>query len=216
MLILIIDYGSGNVKSVYNAFKLVLDKVNLKYDIKVSNSRNDINNCDFIILPGVGSFKNCKNNIFQKEGLVDTLSENVLNKFKPFLGICVGMQLLADFGFENGKHKGLGWINGNVKLLNNKKNINSNQFKIPHMGWNNIKLIVKDKLFKNINKNEQFYFVHSYYFDIKKKENILAYTNHGMNIPAVIKKENIYGLQFHPEKSGISGQKILFNWLNYF
>ena len=215
MLLLILDYGSGNVKSVYNAFKLVLDKVELSYEIKVSNYRNDINKCDFVILPGVGSFKNCKKNIFQQEGLVDTLRENVLNKLKPFLGICVGMQLLADFGFENGKHKGLGWINGNVKLLKYKKDINNHQIKIPHMGWNNIKLCCKDKLFKNIYKNEQFYFVHSYYFDIKKQENLLAYTNHGINIPAVIKKENIYGLQFHPEKSGIAGQKILSNWLNY-
>tara|TARA_B100000579_G_C22801674_1_gene840264 strand:+ start:359 stop:1009 length:651 start_codon:yes stop_codon:yes gene_type:complete len=215
MLLLILDYGSGNVKSVYNALKLVIDKFESSYEIKISSLRDDINKCDALILPGVGSFKNCKKNIFQQKGLVDTLSENVLNRFKPFLGICVGMQLLADFGFENGKHKGLGWINGKVKLLNYKKHKDSQKFKIPHMGWNQIKLRWNDELFKNIDTNEQFYFVHSYYFDVKNQENLLAYTSYGIEIPAVIKKNNIYGLQFHPEKSGIVGQKILFNWLNH-
>ena len=128
MLLLILDYGSGNVKSVYNALKIVIEKFESSYEIKISSLRDDINKCDALILPGVGSFKNCKKNIFQQKGLVDTLSENVLNRLKPFLGICVGMQLLADFGFENGKHKGLGWINGKVKLLNYKKHKDSQKF----------------------------------------------------------------------------------------
>ena len=215
MLLLILDYGSGNVKSVYNALKLVIEKCKSSYDIKVSNLKSDINNCDGLILPGVGSFKNCKKNIFQQEGLVDTLRENVLTRSKPFLGICVGMQLLADFGFENGKHSGFGWIHGNVKLLNYKNNRDRQKYKIPHMGWNEIKLRWDDVLFKKIGTKDQFYFVHSYYFDVKKQENLLAYTNYGIDIAAVIKKDNICGLQFHPEKSGIPGQKILFNWLNY-
>ncbi len=210
MNLLILDYGSGNIKSVYNSIDFVLKNICRKYKIKVSNCFDDLNNSDYIVLPGVGSFQKCRNNLYNIDGLMDCILENVLVKCKPFLGICVGMQLLADFGLENGKHKGFGWIKGQVKLLQNK---NNNLLKIPHMGWNNLEKMSNDKIFNDINKEDQFYFVHSYYFDVINAENILALTNYGKEIPTVIKKNNIYGFQFHPEKSGFSGQKILKNWL---
>ena len=213
MNLLILDYGSGNIKSVYNSLKFVLDKIDKRYEIIVSNSTKDISKSDFIILPGVGSFQHCKESIFKYVGLVDALYETVLIKCKPFLGICVGMQLLADFGLENGKHEGFGWVKGEVKSLGKQVNLTHYNLKIPHMGWNNLEIISKDNILKDISKYDQFYFVHSYYFDAVNAENIIALTKYGKNIPSIIKRENIYGLQFHPEKSGYSGQKILKNWI---
>ena len=151
-------------------------------------------------------------NLF-KYDLVEILNSQVITKKKPFLGICVGMQLLANYGLENGKHQGFGWIDGKVKPLENEIKYINNNLKIPHMGWNNLNIVIKDNIFKNINNNDQFYFVHSYYFDADNEENIIATTNYGKNIPSIIKRKNIYGLQFHPEKSGYSGQKILNNWI---
>ena len=213
MNLLILDYGSGNIKSVYNSLKFVLEKIDKRYEIIVSNSTSDISKSDFIILPGVGSFQQCKESIFKYVGLVDALYETVLIKSKPFLGICVGMQLLADFGLENGKHEGFGWVKGKVKSLEKQINLTHHNLKIPHMGWNNLEIISKDNILKDISEHDHFYFVHSYYFDAVNSENILALTKYGKNIPSIIKRENIYGLQFHPEKSGYSGQKILKNWI---
>ena len=213
MNLLILDYGSGNIKSVYNSLNFVLNKVDNKHKIIVSNSITDVSKSDGIILPGVGSFQNCKENIYKYKGLADALLENIFIQSKPFLGICVGMQLLANYGLENGKHQGFGWIDGKVKPLENEIKLSNNNLKIPHMGWNNLKILTKDNIFENINNNDQFYFVHSYFFDADDEENIIATTNYGKNIPSIIKRKNIYGLQFHPEKSGYSGQKILNNWI---
>ncbi len=158
--------------------------------------------------------KTVKKNILKHFGLYDSLLKNVLIRGKPFLGICVGMQLLSTIGYENGKELGFGWIEGEVKGLGSKVELKRDKLKIPHIGWNNIKFRSKDYLFNNINENDQFYFVHSYYFDVKNIDNLLGYVNYGFNLPAVVKRKNIYGLQFHPEKSGISGQRIIFNWIN--
>ena len=216
MKLIIIDYGSGNIKSVFNSIKFVLDNNDIKCDIKVSNLTSDINFCNFIVLPGVGAFKNCKTNILKHKGLLETLCENVIIKEKPFLGICIGMQLLATFGYESGKASGFDWIKGEVKPLKNKNEMLEKKLKIPHVGWNNIKLLYKDRLLKDITENDQFYFVHSFYYDVHNNENLLAYVDYGFPVPAVIKKKNIYGVQFHPEKSGFSGEKILNNCIKNF
>ena len=214
MNILIIDYGSGNIKSVYNSINHVSETNSIKSKITISSSKYDIDQSDFILLPGVGSFKSCKKNILKHEKLIESICENVQIKQKPFLGICVGMQLLATLGYENGIEEGFNWIEGEVKHLKTIEEIKIKNLKIPHMGWNHISCVKKDSLFKGITETDQFYFVHSYYFNIKNNDNLLGYVEYGSRFPAVLKKNNIYGLQFHPEKSGNSGQKILLNWLS--
>ena len=212
MLVLIIDYGSGNIKSVYNSVKKTLHNFDQSYKVKVSSSLSQIKKADKIILPGVGSFDQCMDRIRNIKYLVETLKDQVIVKKKSFLGICVGMQILADYGYENKKTKGLSWINGEVKSL--KESIDySKKLKIPHMGWNNLSITGNSNLLKDISDHDQFYFVHSYFFDIKNKKNIICKTKYGIEIPAIVNYENIYGFQFHPEKSGRSGLKILHNWL---
>ncbi len=212
MKLLIIDYGSGNLHSVYNSIKFLLSNENLKIEIVVSNKNKIIKNADFIILPGVGSFKSCKDNLLKFDGMVENLLEYVFEKKKLFLGICVGMQLMSDFGHENGIHSGLGWISGEVISLDQKNELD---MKIPHMGWNNLINKNDNKLFKNIDENDQFYFVHSYFFKTNSNKDVLSYTHYGKIFPSIISKDNIFGFQFHPEKSSYAGQKILLNWLTY-
>ena len=213
MFVLIVDYGSGNIKSVYNSVKKTLNNYNMPIEVKVSNNLLEIKNAYKIILPGVGSFNQCMDRINKTDDLVGTLNDEIITKKKPFLGICVGMQILADYGYENKKTKGLSWINGEVKSLKNFTNHLQN-LKIPHMGWNNLSVNSKTiNLLHDITDKDQFYFVHSYFFDIKNKKNIICNTKYGIDIPAIINNDNIFGFQFHPEKSGSSGLKILYNWL---
>ena len=212
MFVVIIDYGSGNIKSVYNSVKKTLQNFNKSYELKVSKNLSEIKKADKIILPGVGSFDQCMNRIRKTNDLVETLYDQVIIKKKLFLGVCVGMQILADHGYENRKTKGLSWINGEVKPLKNFIDYFTN-LKIPHMGWNNLSFYEHNYLLDDITNNDQFYFVHSYFFDIKHKKNIICNTQYGINIPAIVNQDNIFGFQFHPEKSGRSGLKILYNWL---
>ena len=212
MIVLIIDYGSGNIKSVYNSVKKTISSLNNTSKVKVTSDLSQIKRADKIILPGVGSFDQCMKRIGIIKDLVETLKDEVFIKKKPFLGICVGMQILADYGYENKKTKGLSWINGNVKPLKNSIDYKKN-LKIPHMGWNNISINKNDDLFDDLTDKDQFYFVHSYFFDIKKKKNIISKTKYGIEIPVIVNEDNIFGFQFHPEKSGKSGLKILYNWL---
>ena len=212
MFVLIVDYGSGNIKSVYNSVKRTLQNLDKSFDLKVSSNISEIRKADKIILPGVGSFDQCMKRISKMNGFVETLNDQIIIKRKPFLGICVGMQILASFGYENQKTKGLSWIDGDVKSLKNVICV-SKGLKIPHMGWNNLSIIKKNNLFDNLTDEDQFYFVHSYFFDIKHKKNIICNTKYGIDIPAIVNEDNIFGFQFHPEKSGISGLKILYNWL---
>ena len=213
MFVLIVDYGSGNIKSVYNSVKKTLNNYNMPIEVKVSNNLLEIKNAYKIILPGVGSFNQCMDRINKTDDLVGTLNDEIITKKKPFLGICVGMQILADYGYENKKTKGLSWINGEVKSLKNFTDHLQN-LKIPHMGWNNLSVnSTTINLLHDITDKDQFYFVHSYFFDIKNKKNIICNTKYGIDIPAIINDDNIFGFQFHPEKSGSSGLKILYNWL---
>ena len=212
MFVVIIDYGSGNIKSAYNSVKKTLQNFNKPSELKVSNNLSEIKKADKIILPGVGSFDQCMNRIRKTNDLVETLYDQVIIKKKLFLGICVGMQILADYGYENQKTEGLSWISGEVKPLKNFID-HSKNLKIPHMGWNSLNICKNNNLFNDITANDQFYFVHSYFFDIKQKKNIICNTQYGINIPAIVNQDNIFGFQFHPEKSGRSGLKILYNWL---
>ncbi len=217
MKIVIINYGSGNLKSVENALKNALLNNNWHYSINVTNDLHHIKNSDFILLPGVGAFPDCKQGLLKTVGLIETLYEQVINKSKPFLGICVGMQLMVDKSLEKSLTFGFGWLKGTVERINCKGvDYLGRGYKIPHIGWNNLEIDQRDHpLMKNINQQEQFYFVHSYYIKTEDRKEILASTKYGHTIPAVIGKDNFVGVQFHPEKSSNSGQKFLSNWLSW-
>tara|TARA_B100001059_G_scaffold31074_1_gene25172 strand:- start:3355 stop:3972 length:618 start_codon:yes stop_codon:yes gene_type:complete len=199
--ICLLDYGSGNVKSVYNILYY------LGYDVKISNDSRDIIERTHIILPGVGAFGTSMNKIMDKIPF-DVLENEVINKGKPFLGICVGMQVLADKGFEFGEYRGFGWISGEVKK------INTEDLPSIHIGWNDLIIKKDSSLLKGLDTIKDFYFVHSYVFDAECQDSIVAQTNYGNNFPSVISKNNIYGVQFHPEKSQKAGQLIFKNFMN--
>lgn len=196
----ILDYGSGNVMSVFNIINF------LGYDVKISNKPLDIKNCTHLILPGVGAFGKSIEKIMNVIPF-DILENEVINKKKPFLGICVGMQVLADKGFEFGEHKGFGWVHGNVEKIETK------DLPTIHIGWNNITIQKDSPLLKGLMKDEDFYFVHSYIFNIECQDYIVSKTNYGVNFPSIISKDNIFGIQFHPEKSQKAGQLIFKNFI---
>jgi len=216
MNLVIIDYGSGNLRSVQNAFCRNIIDNNLKIDIKITNNLNAIKKADFIVLPGVGSFPDCKSGLVKIDGLIDTLQEEIVMKEKLFLGICVGMQLMTDYSLEKIKTSGLSWLQGHLKKIDNSGNdYLGNRFKLPHMGWNNLQILDNLHPFlKNISNEDQFYFVHSYYLTKSIKQEVLANTIYSHDMPAIIGKKNFFGVQFHPEKSSLAGQKIISNWLS--
>ncbi|MDC0167025.1 imidazole glycerol phosphate synthase subunit HisH [Candidatus Pelagibacter sp.] len=207
MNVTIVDYNSGNISSVINSFKEVAkDKVN----IEVTADLNKIKSSDKVVLPGQGSFKSCTDALNNISGLVETLNDFVLINKKPLFGICVGLQMLADVGYEETETKGLGWISGVVSKIDNQ----DGKFKLPHIGWNQINIVKDSQLFKGIENNSHMYFVHSYEFVPKDKLVISATTDYSSNIVCSVEKENIFGTQFHPEKSDKTGLKIIDNFIN--
>ena len=207
MDVTIVDYKSGNISSVINSFKEVAkDKVN----IEVTSDLNKIKSSDKVVLPGQGSFKSCVEGLNSINGLIDTLNEFVLNSKNPLLGICVGLQMFADVGYEEVETKGLGWISGKVSKIDNQ----DGKYKLPHIGWNQINIIKDSKIFKDIDSNSHMYFVHSYEFVPEDKNVISATTDYSSNIVCSVEKENIFGTQFHPEKSDKTGLKIIDNFIS--
>ena len=207
MNVTIVDYNSGNISSVINSFKEVAkDKVK----IEVTSDLNKIKSSDKVVLPGQGSFKSCVDALNKIDGLTDTLDEFATTKRKPLLGICVGLQMFADIGYEETETKGLGWISGKVSKIDNQ----NGKYKLPHIGWNQIKIIKDSKIFKDIENNSHMYFVHSYEFIPNNKDLISATTEYSSNIVCSVEKENIFGTQFHPEKSDKMGLKIIKNFLD--
>tara|TARA_B100002051_G_scaffold276673_1_gene326769 strand:- start:2253 stop:2876 length:624 start_codon:yes stop_codon:yes gene_type:complete len=202
--ITIIDYGSGNVLSAQQSFIKTSNDNKIESKVIISNNISDIKNSTHVVLPGQGSFSTCMQGLKNKPGLIEELYEFAIIKKKPFLGICVGMQMLANDSEEKGVHKGLGWIEGNIKSLPTQN------LKIPHMGWNIVKPVNNNNLVKI---PEDYYFVHSYYFKCKNSENILAETQYGINFSSIVGKENIYGVQFHPEKSSSQGLNLIKNFV---
>ena len=207
MKITIVDYNSGNISSVINSFKEVAkNKVNIEvtYDLK------KIKLSDKVVLPGQGSFKSCVDALDNINGLVDTLNEFAINNKKPLLGICVGLQMFADIGYEETETKGLGWISGKVSKIDNK----DGKYKLPHIGWNQINIVKESKIFKNIKNNSHMYFVHSYEFIPNDKSVISSTTDYSTKIVCSVEKENLFGTQFHPEKSDQIGLQIIENFIN--
>ena len=206
MNITIVDYNSGNISSVINSFSEVAkDKVN----IEVTSDLNKIKLSDKLVLPGQGSFKSCIDALNSINGLVDTLNEFAIDNKKPLLGICVGLQMFADIGYEETETKGLGWVPGKVSKIDNQ----DGKYKLPHIGWNQINIVKDSKIFKDIENNSHMYFVHSFEFIPEDKNVITATTDYSSNIVCSVEKENIFGTQFHPEKSDKKGLKIIDNFL---
>ena len=206
MKISIVDYKSGNISSVINSFKEVAkDRVN----IEVTSDIVKIKSSDKVVLPGQGSFKSCIDALNSIDGLVDTLTEFSINNKKPLFGICVGLQMFADIGYEEIETKGLGWVSGKVSKIDNQ----NGKYKLPHIGWNEINIMKESKIFKGIESNSHMYFVHSYEFIPNDKNVISATTDYSSNIVCSVEKENIFGTQFHPEKSDKTGLKIIDNFI---
>ena len=207
MNVTIVDYKSGNISSVINSFKEVAKN---KVIIEVTSDLNKIKLSDKVVLPGQGSFKSCVDALNKINGLTDTLNEFAVNDKKPLLGICVGLQMFADKGYEEIETEGFGWISGKVSKIDNQ----NGEYKLPHIGWNQINIVKKSKIFKGIENKSHMYFVHSYEFIPDDKSVISATTDYSSNIVCSVEKENIFGTQFHPEKSDKIGLKVLENFVN--
>ena len=200
-MIAIIDYGMGNLYNVKNA----LDALGI--DSMITSKKEDLQKADKLILPGVGAMQDCMLNL-EKSGLKEMIIDFVLHQKKPLLGICLGMQMIFKKGYENGECNGLGFIDGDVKLLEPKENV-----KIPHIGWNKLECNRENNLLKGLAENSFVYYVHSYAASNVKDENLIGFSNYGaIKVPSIVCKGNVYGTQFHPEKSGEVGLKILKNF----
>ena len=207
MNVTIVDYKSGNISSVINSFKEVAQD---KVKIEVTSDVSKIKLSDKVVLPGQGSFKSCVDALKSINGLVDSLNDFVMINKKPLLGICVGLQMFADVGYEETETKGLGWISGKVTKINNQKG----KYKLPHIGWNQINILKGNKIFKDIKDKSHMYFVHSYEFIPEDKSVISATTDYSSKIVCSIERHNLFGTQFHPEKSDKTGLKIIENFIN--
>ena len=207
MNVTIVDYQSGNISSIIDSFKLVA-KDGVK--IEITSDLNKIKSSDKLILPGQGSFKSCVDSLNNINGLHVAIEEFAIINKKPLLGICVGMQMFGDVGYEESETRGLGWIPGKVTKIDNQ----DGKFKLPHVGWNEIQIVKESRIFKNIQSNSHMYFVHSYEFVPEDKFVISATTDYSSKIVCSIEKNNLFGTQFHPEKSDKTGLKLIENFLN--
>ena len=210
-LVSIIDYGCGNIRSVFNAFNAIREKKNIK--VLVTSEEKEIKRANYLVLPGVGSFESCIKGL-KKSNLLGIITQKVKDDYVPFLGICVGMQMLATHSFENGKYEGLNWIKGEVKKVQKTKE----RLKIPHMGWNNLEIKKETAFIKKLKTKLEFekvsaYFVHSYNFLTKNEDNKIMTVNYGQEITAMVSENNIVGTQFHPEKSNFFGLIFLETFL---
>lgn len=201
-MITIIDYGLGNINAIVNAYKAV------NLETRIATCADHLDDVEHIILPGVGHFDHAMH-LLNRSGMKDKLDNLVLNEKKPVLGICVGMQILAKYS-EEGIESGLAYVNAEVKKFDISKL--NHDTKIPHMGWNNVSQIDSNPLFKNIDQDGSFYFLHSYHVNCIDKDNIISVTDYEGQFTSAFRKNNIYGVQFHPEKSHRNGELLLYNF----
>ncbi len=216
--IIIIDYGSGNLRSAAKAFERVAANEARDVSIQISSRPEDVLHADRIVLPGQGAFRDCMENLSGAGGIVEALEEAVIKKATPFLGICVGMQLMATRGMEHGVTAGLNWIEGEVVPIEPS----DPSLKIPHMGWNDLQFLSANDtqdnrhfVLRSTDSSENFYFVHSFMFQCTYNHHCLAMTDYGGLIPAVVGRDNMVGVQFHPEKSHDAGLKIVSNFMDW-
>jgi imidazole glycerol-phosphate synthase subunit HisH len=214
MKTVIIDYGSGNLHSAHKAFERAALDHGIKSEIIVSNRVEDVQGADRIVLPGVGAFKDCRNGLMAVDGMREALQRKVVVGGFPFLGICVGMQLMATRGLEYDTTQGLGWIAGDVVKIEPS----DLTLKIPHMGWNTLTVHANHPVLEGISTGDDglhAYFVHSYHMQPTLPDDVIATTNYGGEITAIVGYENMVGTQFHPEKSQALGLKLIANFLRW-
>jgi glutamine amidotransferase len=210
----IIDYGSGNLHSALKAFERAARECGAGDSIRIVSNPDALKTADRVVLPGVGAFADCRRGLLAIDGMLEALSECVHKRAIPFMGICVGMQLLADRGLEHGVTPGLGWIGGEVTPITPE----DPSLKIPHMGWNSLSPSVDHPLLADIPTGERglhAYFVHSYHLRAANPAHVLATTDYGEALTAMVGRDNIVGVQFHPEKSQIMGLRLISNFLRW-
>jgi len=214
MTVAIVDYGSGNLRSAAKALERAAMTVGCREVITVTADPAVVAKASRVVLPGVGAFGACRQGLAELDGMVEALEETALKRAQPFLGICVGMQLMADCGREHGVHQGLGWISGEVLPL--APAAESAALKVPHMGWNDVTPRQPvHPLFEGLPKAPHFYFVHGYYFRLEISDQMLASVDYGGSFAAAVGRDNLAGTQFHPEKSQAAGQTLLGNFLRW-
>ena len=211
MTVAIVDYGSGNLRSAAKAFERAARETGTDERVLVTSSPREVAEADRIVLPGVGAFADCRAGLYGVPGMVDALQREVIERGKPFLGICVGMQLMATRGVEYGIHAGLDWIAGDVVRIEPGKD----HLKIPHMGWNELRELKPHPLLEGIAARDHAYFVHSFQLKASQPETVLAITDYGGPITAVVGRDNLAGTQFHPEKSQATGLRLIGNFLRW-
>lgn len=209
MTTVIVDYNSGNLRSAEKSFQRMADEVGAG-KIIVSPDPDVVRRADRVVLPGVGAFADCRRELGAIDGLFGAIEEQV-KAGKPFMGICVGMQLMASWGLEHGRHAGFGWIKGQVEHLQP----DDKSLKIPHMGWNALHLETDHPVFAGLNRGDHAYFVHSYHLVPENHDDLLATVEYGGQITAAVGRDNIVGTQFHPEKSQATGLRLIENFLNW-
>ena len=210
----LIDYGSGNLRSAEKALVAAAAQAGLNVEVTVTDRPEEVRRAEHIVLPGVGAFADCKAGLLGRPGLVEAIAEMAVEKSRPFLGICVGMQLLATRGVEHGTHEGLGWIPGEVARIEPPApEPGEARLKVPHMGWNALSASADHPVLKGIGVGSHLYFVHSYHFRARKAQNVAATVDYGGPLVAAVARDNLFGTQFHPEKSQALGLRLLANFL---
>src|SRR5262245_17241357 len=211
MSVAMVDYGSGNLRSAAKAFERAPREAGTNERVLVTANPHEVEQAQRIVLPGVGAFADCRAGLYGVPGMVEVLQREVIDRGKPFLGICVGMQLMATRGVEYGVYAGLDWIAGDVVRIDPGKD----HLKIPHMGWNELAELKPHALLEGIAARDHAYFVHSFQLKASRPETVLALTDYGGPITAVVGRDNLAGTQFHPEKSQVTGLKLIANVLRW-
>ena len=211
MTVAIVDYGSGNLRSAAKAFERAARESGVSERVLVTANPREVAAADRIVLPGVGAFADCRAGLYGVAGMVDTLQREVIERAKPFLGICVGMQLMATRGVEYGIHAGLDWIAGDVVRIDPGRD----RLKIPHMGWNELLELKPHALLEGLKAHDHAYFVHSFQLKTSESKTLLATTDYGGSVTAVVGRDNLAGTQVHPEKSQVTGLRLIGNFLRW-
>ena len=215
MTVAIVDYGSGNLRSAAKAIERAAREIGADDRVLVTSNPREVAEAQRIVLPGVGAFADCRAGLFGVPGMVEALQREVIERAKPFLGICVGMQLMATRGVEYGVHAGLDWIAGDVVRIEPKGQAGKDHLKIPHMGWNELRDLRPHALLEGIAPHDHAYFVHSFQFAAARPETVLAVVDYGGPLTAVVGRDNLAGTQFHPEKSQATGLRLIANFLRW-
>ena len=211
MTVAIVDYGSGNLRSAAKAFERAARETGADDRVLVTSDPREVAAADRIVLPGVGAFADCRAGLYGVPGMVGALQREVIERAKPFLGICVGMQLMATRGVEYGIHAGLDWIGGDVVRIE----AGADHLKIPHMGWNELVDLKPHVLLEGLQERDHAYFVHSFQLEVADPRTLLATTDYGGPITAIVGRDNLAGTQFHPEKSQVTGLRLIGNFLRW-